>query len=106
MQHRPLITSRDNPLVQRLRRLLGEPAAYRREGVICIEGEHLCSAFVQRRGRPKLVVLAESAWQRPELRGLVQAGDEVQSATAARLVIIFWCSGALGDRSDPGVSSP
>ena len=78
MQHRPLITSRDNPLLQRLRRLLGEPAAYRREGVICIEGEHLCSAFVQRRGRPKLVVLAESAWQRPELRGLVQAGDEVQ----------------------------
>ena len=78
MQHRGLITSRDNPLVQRLRRLLGEPAAYRREGLICIEGEHLCSAYVHRRGRPKMVVMAESAWQRPELRGLVTPADEVQ----------------------------
>ena len=78
MQHRGLITSRDNPLVQRLRRLLGEPAAYRREGLICIEGEHLCSAYAHRRGRPKMVVMAESAWQRPELRGLLTPADEVQ----------------------------
>jgi len=78
VQHRGLITSRDNPLVQRLRRLLSEPAAYRREGLICIEGEHLCSAFVLRCGRPKMVVMAESAWQRPELRGLVTPADEVQ----------------------------
>jgi TrmH family RNA methyltransferase len=78
VQHRGLITSRDNPLVQRLRRLLGEPAAYRREGLLCLEGEHLCSAYAHRRGRPKMVVMAESAWQRPELRGLVTPADEVQ----------------------------
>ncbi|MFM8768297.1 MAG: TrmH family RNA methyltransferase [Rubrivivax sp.] len=78
MQPRGLITSRDNPLVQRLRRLLGEPAAYRREGLICNEGEHLCSAYAHRRGRPRMVVMAESAWQRPELRGLVTPADEVQ----------------------------
>lgn len=78
MQHRGLITSRDNPLVQRLRRLLGEPAAYRREGLLCLEGEHLCSAYAHRRGRPKMVVMAESAWQRPELRGLVKPADDVQ----------------------------
>ena len=49
MQHRGLITSRDNPLVQRLRRLLGEPAAYRREGLICIEDMR---CFGQSRPKP------------------------------------------------------
>lgn len=75
---RPLITSRDNPLVQRLRRLLGEASAYRREGEICIEGEHLCSAYLARGHRPQLAVLSESAWQQPAMRGLVAAGLTVQ----------------------------
>ena len=75
---RPLITSRDNPLVQRLRRLLGDASAYRREGEICIEGEHLCSAFLARGHRPQLAVLSESAWQQPAMRGLVAAGLTVQ----------------------------
>ena len=78
LAQRPLITSRDNPLVLRLRRLLGDASAYRRDGEICIEGEHLCSAFLARGHRPQLAVLSESAWQQPALRGLVAAGLTVQ----------------------------
>lgn len=73
-----MITSRDNPLLQRLRRLLSDPSAYRRDGEICIEGEHLCSAYRARGHRPRLAVYAESAWQRPELRVLAQASGDVQ----------------------------
>jgi TrmH family RNA methyltransferase len=75
---RPLITSRDNPLVQRLRRLLGDASAYRREGEICIEGEHLCAAFLARGHRPQVAVLSESAWGQPSMRALVAAGLTVQ----------------------------
>ena len=42
--------SRDNPLLVRLRKLAADPAAYRKLGEVWIEGEHLCSAFVQRGG--------------------------------------------------------
>ncbi len=66
----PLISSRDNPLVQRLRRLLADPSAYRREGVFFIEGEHLCSAYLQRGHRPQFAVFSESAWEQPTLRAL------------------------------------
>ena len=46
------IASRDNPLLVRLRKLAGEPAAYRKLGSLWIEGEHLCSALLQRGGAP------------------------------------------------------
>ena len=78
---RPLVSSRDNPLFQRLRRLMGDASAYRREGQFCIEGEHLCSAFLDRGQRPALAVLSESAWQQPRLRQLIQPGQAVQRLT-------------------------
>lgn len=71
---RPLISSRDNPLVQSLRRLLADPTAYRREGVFFIEGEHLCSAYLQRGHRPQFAIVSESAWEQPTLRALAAAG--------------------------------
>ncbi|MEO8060053.1 MAG: RNA methyltransferase [Burkholderiales bacterium] len=64
------ITSRDNPLLQRLRKLAADPAAYRKLGDVWIEGEHLCSAFVQRGGAAALSVITEEAWQVPALRAL------------------------------------
>jgi TrmH family RNA methyltransferase len=66
----PTIRSRANPLLQRLRRLARDPVAYRTEGEIWIEGEHLCSALRQRRVRPLQAVVAESAWQRDAVRRL------------------------------------
>ncbi|MEI6025106.1 MAG: RNA methyltransferase [Betaproteobacteria bacterium] len=77
-RNRPVITSRDNPLLQRLRQLLAHPSAYRREGEICIEGEHLCSAYLARGYRPRVAVFSESAWQRLALRELAAGAEQVQ----------------------------
>jgi RNA methyltransferase, TrmH family len=71
------IASRDNPLLVRLRKLAADPAAYRKLGVVWIEGEHLCSAFVQRHGAPSQAVVSESGWQTPALRQLANAATEV-----------------------------
>jgi TrmH family RNA methyltransferase len=77
-QQRPTITSRDNPLLRRLRHLLSNPTSYRQEGELCIEGEHLCSAYLARGHRPGRAVFSESAWQRLPLRELAAGAGEVQ----------------------------
>ena len=64
------ITSRDNPLLMRLRKLAADPAAYRKLGAVWIEGEHLCSALVQRGGAALQAVITEEAWQVPALQRL------------------------------------
>jgi len=64
------ISSRDNPLLVRLRKLSADPGAYRKLGELMIEGEHLCAAFVQRGGEPPQAVITESAWQQPVLHEL------------------------------------
>lgn len=72
------ITSRDNPLLVRLRKLVADPAAYRKHGEIWLEGDHLCSAYVQRGGVAPQAVITESAWeQRPALRELATRADAV-----------------------------
>ena len=71
------ITSRDNPLLVRLRKLAADPAAYRKLGEVWIEGEHLCSAFVQRNGAVPQAVISDAAWQVPALRQLASAAAEV-----------------------------
>jgi TrmH family RNA methyltransferase len=64
------ISSRDNPLLVKLRKLAADPAAYRKLGEVWIEGDHLCSAYAQRGGVPAQAVISEAAWERPELRAL------------------------------------
>jgi RNA methyltransferase, TrmH family len=54
------ITSRDNPLLKELRKLSADGAAYRKTGRVWIEGEHLCSAYVQRGLTPAIAVISES----------------------------------------------
>ena len=49
MSQATLVTSRDNPLIQRLRKLSQDPAAYRKLGEIWLEGDHLCSAALVRK---------------------------------------------------------
>jgi len=77
------ITSRDNPLLMRLRKLAADPAAYRKLGEVWIEGEHLCSAFVQRGGVASQAVITEEAWQLPALRNLARAAAGVSVVPAA-----------------------
>lgn len=71
------ITSRDNPLLVQLRKLAADPAAYRKLGTVWIEGEHLCSAFVQRDGAALQAVITEEAWQVPALQRLARAAPAV-----------------------------
>jgi len=65
------ITSRDNELVQRVRRLLSRPGGYRAAGQVWLEGDHLCQAWLDQ-GRAALhAVIEQSAWDsRPDLRDL------------------------------------
>jgi len=58
------ITSRDNPLLVRLRKLARHPADYRKHGQILLEGEHLCVEWAARGGAPaRVAIVAGSAWQ-------------------------------------------
>lgn len=56
------VTSRDNPLIQRLRKLAQDPTAYRKLGDIWLEGDHLCAAAVQRQVEIDTAVVADTAW--------------------------------------------
>ncbi|MES1162242.1 MAG: RNA methyltransferase [Rhizobacter sp.] len=71
------ITSRDNPLLQRVRKIGSDPAAYRKLGEVWIEGEHLCSAFVQRGGAVAQAIVSESGWQQPGVRQLANTAAAV-----------------------------
>lgn len=61
------ISSRDNPLLQRVRRLAGDPGAYRKLGEVWLEGDHLVGAALQRGVTFEALVFADSAWlERPD----------------------------------------
>ena len=61
------ISARDNALVKQLRKLAQDPAAYRKQGQIWVEGDHLCRAALERGLRPAWAVIAARAWgQLPE----------------------------------------
>lgn len=55
-----VISSRDNPLVKELRRLLLDGSAYRKTGRVWVEGEHLCEAAAARGWIADLAVASES----------------------------------------------
>lgn len=72
------ITSRDNPLLARLRKLAQDNSGYRRAGQVWLEGEHLCSAFVLRGGVPAQALVVDEAWERSaELRALAARASRV-----------------------------
>jgi TrmH family RNA methyltransferase len=62
MRSTQLVTSRDNPLIQRLRRLGQDPVAYRKQGEVWLEGDHLCSACLTRGVDVAMAVVADTAW--------------------------------------------
>ena len=71
------IRSRDNPLLQRLRKVSRDPAGYRKRGELWLEGEHLCRALLAHGLRPAQSVIAESAWAQPPWRGLASQAARV-----------------------------
>ena len=57
-----VVSSRDNPLLVRVRKLAQDGTAYRRGGQAWLEGEHLCSALRARGKAAATALIAESAW--------------------------------------------
>jgi TrmH family RNA methyltransferase len=66
------ITARDNPLLVRVRRLLGDPAGYRRAGVVWLEGDHLLRAALARGVPLPQVLLPASREHDADLTALAQ----------------------------------
>lgn len=71
------ITSRDNPLLVRLRKLVADPGAYRKLNEVWIEGDHLVSAFLQRGGQAPQAVVTERGWEDSRLRALAERAAAV-----------------------------
>ncbi|QIM52233.1 TrmH family RNA methyltransferase [Hydrogenophaga crocea] len=71
------IASRDNPLIKQLRALAHGNTAYREQGRVWLDGDHLCRALLARGGRPALGVFTAAGWD--------QADDTLQGAAARNL---------------------
>ncbi len=56
------ITSANNPLIKELRKLSQDNTAYRKQGRVWLEGDHLCRAALLRSFKPVLGLFSESFW--------------------------------------------
>lgn len=56
------ISARDNALIKDLKRLAQDNGAWRKQGRVWLEGDHLCRAVLARGLRPQLAVFSESFW--------------------------------------------
>jgi TrmH family RNA methyltransferase len=73
------ISSRDNPLLKRLRALAQESAAYRKHGLVWLEGDHLCRALLARGHRPETAIFSEQYW--------LLASESLRQACEHRVII-------------------
>jgi TrmH family RNA methyltransferase len=64
------ISSRDNALLVRVRKLARAPGAYRKLGAVWLEGAHLCEALRARGRAAAQALVSDSAWQQPAVREL------------------------------------
>jgi TrmH family RNA methyltransferase len=71
------ISSRDNPLLVRLRKLAQDNTAYRKEGMVWLEGDHLMRACLERGHALQEVVISESGWEQPAMRLLAARGTRI-----------------------------
>jgi len=71
------ITARDNPHLQRLRKLAQDGSAYRKLGGVWLEGDHLARAAVQRGVKPSLALITDVAAADEALRALADVSPKV-----------------------------
>ncbi|KRB41860.1 RNA methyltransferase [Acidovorax sp. Root70] len=62
------IHSRDNAFVKDLRRLAQDTTAYRKQGRVWLEGDHLCRAALARGLRASVAVFSESFWPQAQVQ--------------------------------------
>src|SRR5437764_7971181 len=93
------ITSKDNPLLVKLRKLVAQPDAYRKIGEIWIEGSSLCMAWAGKRGVDVLqAVIGASAWADPAVAALAGSAPAVAVVDDALMAAL----GALESASPIG----
>ena len=56
------ISAKDNPLLKAIRRLSQDPSAYRKQGRVWLEGDHLCRAALDRGVKPLQIVVTQALW--------------------------------------------
>ncbi len=62
------ITSQSNALLKELRRLAQDSTAYRKQGRVWLEGDHLCDAAFARGIQSDYVVISESYWPQAQYK--------------------------------------
>lgn len=72
-----LITSTANALLVAVRKSVRDGGAYRRGGVLWLEGDHLCAAAAARGVAVRHALVAESAWARSDRRTLARHAERV-----------------------------
>jgi TrmH family RNA methyltransferase len=75
---RGLITSRDNALLVKIRKLNAAPDAYRKLGIVWLEGDHLVSAALARGWRIDDALVAASHEHDAALQPLLQHAQQVR----------------------------
>jgi len=68
------ISSAANPLFKDLRRLAQDSTAYRKQGRIWLEGEHLCRAALEHGMQPAIAVFAQAYWDATSVEWSVSIG--------------------------------
>ena len=76
------ISSAANPLLKDLRRLAQDSTAYRKQGRIWLEGDHLCRAALARGVQPALAVFAQGYWDANRVEWSRSGGKSVVIADA------------------------
>ena len=71
------IASRANPFIKTLKKLAHDSTAYRKEGLVWLEGDHLCRAALSRGLTPQIAVFSESYWPKAPAEWTVTAGKTV-----------------------------
>jgi TrmH family RNA methyltransferase len=109
------VTSRSNPAWQALRKLAQQPGAYRAQGRVWVEGEHLCEEAFRRGQAAALAVIAEPAWEAGRLRPLAESAREVMVLPTALMAglsamdspppIAFVLPWSRGATVQPGVAT-
>jgi TrmH family RNA methyltransferase len=72
-----LIASRANPFVKTLKKLAHDSTAYRKEGLVWLEGDHLCRAALARGLTPLIAVFSETYWPKAPPEWTATAGKTV-----------------------------
>jgi TrmH family RNA methyltransferase len=72
------VTSRDNPLVKRLKALAASARERREQGLTVLDGPHLVQAAMAHGAELRDVLVAEGALSRPEIAGLLESCQAIQ----------------------------